>query len=372
MTDLQLLWRRAAVALAIGLGSISAAAQTVDYIVAVVNTELVTASELQQRLARVRDDATRSRTALPPPAVLRKQVLDTLIDERVLVTAARETGTRIDDAELDRAVTNVATQNQMTLPQLRERLRQEGIQYNKFRDNIRDQLMVERVREREVVSMIKISDAEIDAADREASQRRRRGHPARHRPDPGVCARWCRPGGRRRATRARPGGTAPGPQRRGFRRRRARDLGRQQPRPWRRDRAAHRRSPARSFRRHGAVAAAGSDRARAGAQRRRLSRHQADRPQGGQSVRHRSVAGAPYPVAALARAHARGGGAAPARLQARNPGRNAHLRAARARRTPRTRARRRAAISAGSLPARSSRNSRRRSLPCRSAASPIR
>src|SRR5580765_4829786 len=100
MTDLQLLWRRAAVALAIGLGSISAAAQTVDYIVAVVNTELVTASELQQRLARVRDDATRSRTALPPPAVLRKQVLDTLIDERVLVTAARETGTRIDDAEL--------------------------------------------------------------------------------------------------------------------------------------------------------------------------------------------------------------------------------------------------------------------------------
>jgi peptidyl-prolyl cis-trans isomerase SurA len=163
MTDLQLLWRRAALALAIGLGSIPAAAQTVDYIVAVVNTELVTSSELQQRLARVRDDAARSHTALPPPAVLRKQVLDTLIDERVLVTAARETGTRIDDAELDRAVTNVATQNQMTLPQLRERLRKEGIPYNKFRDNIRDQLIVERVREREVVSLIKISDAEIDA-----------------------------------------------------------------------------------------------------------------------------------------------------------------------------------------------------------------
>jgi len=163
MTDLQLLWRRAAVALAIGLGALTAGAQTVDYIVAVVNTELVTASELQQRLARVRDDAARSRTALPPPAVLRKQVLDTLIDERVLVTAARETGTRIDDAELDRAVANVATQNQMSLPQLRERLRQEGIPYNKFRDNIRDQLIVERVREREVVSLIKISDAEIDA-----------------------------------------------------------------------------------------------------------------------------------------------------------------------------------------------------------------
>ena len=164
MTDLQLFWRRAAVALAIGLGAVSAAAQTVDYIVAVVNTELVTASEVQQRLARIRDDAARNRTQLPPAPVLRKQVLDALIDERVLVTAARETGTRIDDAELERAVANVATQNQMTPAQLRERLRQEGIPYNKFRDNIRDQLIVERVREREVVSLIKISDAEIDAA----------------------------------------------------------------------------------------------------------------------------------------------------------------------------------------------------------------
>jgi len=163
MTDLLLPWRRLAVALALGLGAATATAQTVDYIVAVVNTELVTASELQQRLARVRDDAARMRTALPPPAVLRKQVLDALIDERVLVTAARETNTRIDDAELDRAVTNVATQNQMTLAQLRERLGKEGIPYNKFRDGIRDQLIVERVREREVMSLIKISDAEIDA-----------------------------------------------------------------------------------------------------------------------------------------------------------------------------------------------------------------
>jgi peptidyl-prolyl cis-trans isomerase SurA len=163
MTDLQLRWRRAALALAIGVASVSAVAQTADYIVAIVNTELVTASELQQRLARIRDDATRSRATLPPPAVLRKQVLDALIDERVMVTAARETGNRIDDAELDRAVTNVATQNQLTLPQLRERLRQEGVPYNKFRDNIRDQMMVERVREREVGGLIKISDAEIDA-----------------------------------------------------------------------------------------------------------------------------------------------------------------------------------------------------------------
>ena len=110
----------------------------------------------------MRDERAAAARPLPPPAVLRKQVVDALIDERVLVTNARETGARIDEAELDRAVTNVATQNQLTLPQLRERLRQEGIDYAKFRDNIRDQIMVERVREREVVSRIKVSDAEID------------------------------------------------------------------------------------------------------------------------------------------------------------------------------------------------------------------
>lgn len=162
MTDSRLSWRRALVAAALLSSGIHALAQTGDYIVAVVNQELVTAGELQQRLARIRDDAGRSRTALPPPATLRKQVLDTLIDERVLVTNARENGARIDEPELDRAVANVATQNQMSIVQLREQLRREGISYVKFRDNIRDQLMVERLREREVVNRIRISDADVD------------------------------------------------------------------------------------------------------------------------------------------------------------------------------------------------------------------
>ena len=162
MTDLKLLCRRAVAAGTLGLAAAHLFAQTGDYIIAVVNQELVTASEVQQRLARVREEAARNRATLPPLPALRKQVIDTLIDERVLVTNARETGARVDDPEIDRAVANVATQNQMTLPQLRERLRQEGIPFAKFRDNIRDQIMVERVREREVVSRIRITDAEVD------------------------------------------------------------------------------------------------------------------------------------------------------------------------------------------------------------------
>jgi peptidyl-prolyl cis-trans isomerase SurA len=162
MTDLHTFLWRALVAIAIAVAALPAAAQRGDYIVAVVNQELVTASEVQQRLARIREEAARNRTPLPPAPALRKQVLDALIDERVLVTSARESGARVDDPELDRAVANVAQQNQMTMPQLRERLKQEGISYAKFRDNVRDQILVERVREREVSSRIRITDAEID------------------------------------------------------------------------------------------------------------------------------------------------------------------------------------------------------------------
>ncbi len=134
-----------------------------DYIAVVVNQELVTAGEIEQRLARVRENAARAKSTLPPAAELRQQVLEALIDERVQVTHARDSGTRIDEAELDRAVLNVAVQNQISLPQLRERLRADGMDFTRFRNNIRDQMMVERIREREVQGRIRITDADIDA-----------------------------------------------------------------------------------------------------------------------------------------------------------------------------------------------------------------
>ncbi|MBL0729482.1 peptidylprolyl isomerase [Piscinibacter sp. HJYY11] len=136
---------------------------TADYIVAIVNQELVTAGEVQQRVAQVRENARRSNAQLPPEDELRREVLNALIDERVVVTNARDSGMRIDDAELERAMANVAAQNQLTPQQLRERLRREGIDYARFRRNVRDQLLVERTREREVQGRIRISDAEVDA-----------------------------------------------------------------------------------------------------------------------------------------------------------------------------------------------------------------
>ena len=136
--------------------------RTADYIVAVVNSELVTANELELRVAQVREEARRNGGRLPPDDELRRQLLDTLIDERVQITYARDTGMRVEDTELERAVANIAAQNQLTTTQLRDRLRTEGIDYVRFRNNIRDQIMIERNREREVQARIKITDADID------------------------------------------------------------------------------------------------------------------------------------------------------------------------------------------------------------------
>src|SRR5688572_249942 len=143
-----------AVALALGVASAVALAQAPaaervlrqgDYIVAVVNSELVTANEVEQRSARAREEARRGSGRLPPGDALRKQVVDALIDERVLVTYARDSGVKVDEVELDRAVSSVAAANRIALPELRRRLAAEGIEFGRFRSSLRDQILVERL-----------------------------------------------------------------------------------------------------------------------------------------------------------------------------------------------------------------------------------
>lgn len=131
-----------------------------DYILAVVNQELVTAAEVDQRMAAAR--AASRGAPLPTSNELRRQALDSLIEERVLITHARNSGLKIEDAELDRAVANVAQQNQVTPAQLRERIQAEGLSYDRFRNNVRDQLLVEKIREREVQGRVRISDADVE------------------------------------------------------------------------------------------------------------------------------------------------------------------------------------------------------------------
>ncbi len=155
-------------AVTLALAAFQAPAQTPtlqpgDYIAAVVNQDVVAASEVIQRTERLRQEARQRGEVMPETSGLRKQALEALIEDRVLVTYARENGPRVDEAELDRVVANVAAQNKLTMDQLRERLKADGTDYKSFRENLRDQMMTERVREREVQSRIKITDADIDA-----------------------------------------------------------------------------------------------------------------------------------------------------------------------------------------------------------------
>ena len=133
-----------------------------DHIAAVINQELVTAYEVNSRMARARGEAQRSKQTLPPEAEFRKQVLESLIEDRAMLSHARDSGMRVDDADLDRAVANIAAQNQITVAQLRQQLARDGLDLARFRANLRDQLLIERVREREVAQRIRITDTEID------------------------------------------------------------------------------------------------------------------------------------------------------------------------------------------------------------------
>ena len=160
-------------ALALLAAALSAPAQTPlrgtptlrpgDHIAVVVNQELVTAYEVNQRIALARADAPRKNQRLPGDGELRSMVLESLIEDRALLSHARDSGIRVDDNEVDRAVAVVANQNQLTPQQLRQRLAQDGLDMPRFRANLRDQIMVERVREREVAQRIRITDGEIDA-----------------------------------------------------------------------------------------------------------------------------------------------------------------------------------------------------------------
>jgi peptidyl-prolyl cis-trans isomerase SurA len=146
-------------------------ARSGDYIAVIVNQELVTAGEVERRVERAVAEAGRG-AALPPEAELRRQALDALIDERVMISSARESGMRVEESEIDRAVQSIASQNQISMDVLRERLRAEGTDYGRFRNNVRDQIMIERLREREVYGRIKIADEDIDrflAQQREAA-----------------------------------------------------------------------------------------------------------------------------------------------------------------------------------------------------------
>ena len=132
----------------------------VDYIVVVVNSEPITNNEVQNLKLRLEKQLQPGATA-PSPEVLTQQALDQLINEKAQLQQARDNGIRIDDAEVDQTEFNIARQNQVSKEDLYKRVALEGLSVSAFRDQLRNQLMINRLRERDVDNRARISDADV-------------------------------------------------------------------------------------------------------------------------------------------------------------------------------------------------------------------
>ena len=137
-------------------------ARPADYIVVVVNSEPITNSEVRARLTRIEQQLARERTAGPPRAELIRQVLERLIIERAQVQAARQAGIKVDEAAIDEAERNVARQNGIDVAEFRRRLAADGISQAVLREDLRNQVLLSRMREREVEGRIRVTETEID------------------------------------------------------------------------------------------------------------------------------------------------------------------------------------------------------------------
>jgi peptidyl-prolyl cis-trans isomerase SurA len=133
-----------------------------DRIVAVVNDEVVTLYELRSRLDSALSQLKRQGTPLPQREVLERQVLERLVMDKVQLQYAKETGLRVDDGQLEQALQRIASGNKMSVGQFRQALEKDGIAFAKFREEIREEMTIARIREREVENKIVVSEGEID------------------------------------------------------------------------------------------------------------------------------------------------------------------------------------------------------------------
>ena len=134
----------------------------VDRIIVVVGNDAITAFELKTRLATVERQLRGQNVQIPPRDTLEKQVLERMIIDRVQLQLAKETGLRISDVELDAALRRIAEGNRLGVAEFRAALEKDGIPWTKFREDIREEIILSRLRDREVDSKIVVSEGEID------------------------------------------------------------------------------------------------------------------------------------------------------------------------------------------------------------------
>jgi len=138
-----------------------------DYIVAVVNSEPITNNEVKSRMLRTEQQMGQQGTQVPPRNELARLLLERMIVERTQLQLAKEQGVQVSDAMVDEAVLNVARQNQIPVEELRQRMTAQGLVFSQFRADLRNELLLNRIRERELDAQSKVGEREIDQFIRE-------------------------------------------------------------------------------------------------------------------------------------------------------------------------------------------------------------
>ena len=139
------------------------AGQALDEAVALVDDDVVLKSELDRRVSSVRQDLAARKVRMPPDDVLRQQVLDRLITDNVQLQMARRAGVRVAEQELAQIIENIAKENNMSPEQFRLKLASEGLSYELFREDLRNEVLISRVRQGAVGRRVFISEQEVDA-----------------------------------------------------------------------------------------------------------------------------------------------------------------------------------------------------------------
>lgn len=136
-------------------------AATLDTIVAVVNEAVITQSQLNQEITLAREQMLASHTPVPPPAVLRQKMLQSLINKQLQLQVAKKEGLTVSDADVDHAIDRIAQGNGITAQQLKIKVQQQGINYDKYRNEIREQMIISQLQQREVAPKVVITEQEV-------------------------------------------------------------------------------------------------------------------------------------------------------------------------------------------------------------------
>ena len=135
---------------------------TADFIVAIVNSEPITSTEVQREIRRVLQQMAAQNRPRPDSQRLAADMLENLISQRIQLQLARESGIRVEDSAIDLALQNIAAQNQIDVATLIRRVEAEGMTANQFRAQLRDQILVQRLRDRDVAPRVRVSELDID------------------------------------------------------------------------------------------------------------------------------------------------------------------------------------------------------------------